>query len=58
MCYEGDKEGGHIIGPMENRAFPPGLLEREVVAFRNLTLVVQTIHVAGTGSTVGQEDTA
>lgn len=54
----GDKEGGQIIVPMENRTFPSGLLEREGVTFRNLALVVHTIHVDGADSTVRREDMA
>ena len=34
-----DKEGRQIIVPVENRTFPPGLQEREVVSSRNLTWV-------------------
>lgn len=42
---------------MENRTVPSGLLEREVVTFRNLTLVVHTIRVDGAGSTVRHDGT-
>lgn len=51
-----DKEGRQIIVPVENRTFPPGLQEREVVSSRNLTWVYIPYMLAGAGSTVRCEE--
>lgn len=50
MCYDiqvngREIEGDHTFLPIENTMCPSGVEEREVDSFRELDLVVQSIHV-------------
>ena len=57
MCYNvlqadgGNRDGGHMIVPVENRLCPPGPEEGEVDSFRNLTWLYISYFLAGGGST-------
>lgn len=41
-----------MIAPVENRIYPPGLEEREVGSFRNLTLLFIPYSLAGGSNTI------
>ena len=54
----GNKDGGQMMLLEENRMYPPGLEEREVGSFRNLTGLCIPYMLAMGGSTVrhGEKD--